>query len=374
MVSDSYAYWLPAEAIVSYYSYVTNFSVGTPPQSFRAVIDLDWNDLILPSSTCVSTIRHFCNPSNATYNANASSTYHPNGTITRVGYGPFFADAHLSEDVLIFTDGVQVPSQIFHEATHYTEWWTVEGFDIPFADSILGLSMGKEFQQGQWGLPNVLPSPLRNMVDQKVLEKNMFSIVFPSDEREQGSLTFGGYDEDLLDGELISHPMYPRNRTRWQLEVQSVSVKGSYNCGPEKILMHRNIPNTKGWLLSTEPFLGFSGPIASELYHYINGWNDGCATYPRVSCDELSSLPEIIIGLKGQNITLKGPDYVSKITVGDTPTCSIPHDDRDRCYVMIEWLGTGAADVAILGTPFLETVMGVWDWDTRTISFGNLKK
>jgi saccharopepsin len=246
-------------------------------------------------------------------------------------------------------------------------WVDVDNLGVPFPDGILGLAIGKEFTPGEFGTPNILPSPFRSMVDQKVLDKNMFSIVFPSEEREQGSLTFGGYDEDLLDGELISHPIYPKNTVRWQFEIQSVSMKGSYNCGPEKILVHRKIPNTKAWLLSTHPFIGFHGPIPAELLHYINGWYDGCATFPRVSCDDLSSLPEIIIGLKGQNITVRGQDYVRKITVPDTPGCSDPHDDRDRCYVMVNWTG-GLRDVVVLGAPFLERVMGVWNWDAQTVS------
>lgn len=348
------------------YTYITNLSVGTPPQSLRAVVDLDWADLILPSSTCISAIPRFCNPFNASYDANASSTYHENGTITNIRYGPLVAKARLSEDVLTFTDEVRVPAQIFHEITHYTDWWDFENLGFPFPDGVLGLAIDKERIPGQFGTPGILPSPFKNMVDQKILEKNMFSIVFPSEEREQGSLTFGGYDEDLLDGELISHPIYPENTTQWQFEIQSVSLKGSYNGSPERLLMHKKIPHTKAWLLSTQPLIGFGGSIPQELHHYISGVYDGCVIYPSVSCDDLSSLPDIIIGLKGQNITVRGQDYVSKVTLTENLPCPGFEEGRERCYVMIPQLAE--EDVVILGTPFLKRVMGVWNWDTQTVS------
>jgi saccharopepsin len=260
---------------------------------------------------------------------------------------------------------------MFEEITRYLSWWGGDWQD-PFPDGVLGLAIGKEHIPGEFGMPTTLPSPFRSMVEQHVLDKNLFSIVFPTEEREQGSLTFGGYDEDLLDGPLVSHAIYPPNTTSWQFEIESVSIRGAYNCVPNELLMYKKTPTTKAWLMSTRPTIGFHRSLANEIYYYINGWNDGCLNYPRVPCSDVSSLPDIIIGLKGQNITLMGKDYVSRITApdgGGRTGCYDPFDDKERCYAMIDWLGgPEGSRVAILGSPFLERVMGVWDWDARTVS------
>jgi saccharopepsin len=301
----------------------------------------------------------YCNPSNATYNASASSTYHENGNITRIIYGPSYAWAQLSEDTLTFPGGLQVPKQVFHEIKHY-EYVYDYGWGCEFFDGVLGLAADPSFTVPYWwGTPNVLPGQFKSMVDNNVLDTNMFSIVWPTEAREQGTITFGGYDEDLLEGELVPHALFPKNTTLWQVELEGLTLTDHYS---NEVLVDTPLPQVRDHFLSFHPIIGLNYYLAQSLLKHMHTWPSACVRYPIVDCDRLPSLPEIVFRFKGQNVTLRGEDYVRKLK---TPT-NCPDAD-DACHVMFDYLGS-QKDLVLLGTPFLERVMGVFNWDERTDS------
>ncbi|KAE9380048.1 acid protease [Stipitochalara longipes BDJ] len=358
-----YSDGVPIEA-QNFFLYTTNISLGTPPQSFRAVVDLNWADLSVPSSDCFCYTGRYCNPGNATYNASASSTYYDNGTITQISYGPFDAFARLSEDVLTFADGLQIPGQVFHDIKYY-QWVDYYYTDL-FDSAVLGLTIDKQWFPGNRGPPeaeNILPSPFRSMIDNNLLDENKFSIVWPSETQKEGSLTFGGYDETLLYGELTSLPLFPENTTKWQVELESISMIGDNDCGGKKVLVDKSIPGGKAFFMSVMPFIAFPYTIAQSLVHHMYAWNSPCGPYFVVDCDDVGSLPEITIGLKGQNVTLRGEDYVQKIEVPGY--CQPP--PGGECVVMIDSVMDTETTV-ILGMPFLKKMMGVFNWDEKTVS------
>ena len=317
----------------------------------------------MSSSDCFSRSPRYCGPGNTTYNASVSSTYYDNGTITQFSYGPFDAYARLSEDTLTFPNGLQIPSQVFHDIKYY-QW--VDSLYTDLFDSVLGLAVEKAWFPGgeppQWR--NILPSPFRSMIDNSILDENMFAIIWPSETQEEGSLTFGGYDEDLLDGELVAHPLFPENTTKWQVEIESVSMIGDNDCGGKKVLLNKSIPGGNAFMMSVMPFIAFPYSIAESLVHHMNSWGSRCGPYLVVDCDEVASLPEITIGLKGQNVTLRGEDYVQRIEFR-----GFCREEGMECVVMIEGI-TETENTVILGLPFLKKVLGVWNWDEKTVSCG----
>jgi saccharopepsin len=153
-----------------------NLSIGTPPQPFRAAIDINWSNLFVPSSSCVSRSPWYCRPSNASYDP-----MHPQSTSTtemgfkhQFGYNTVDAYARLSQDVLTIGDGqLQVPRQLFHELTYIVEG--VHPFDTGLFDGVLGLTVGPPSIPR---LNNLLPSPFRTMIDQNLLNANLFSIIW----------------------------------------------------------------------------------------------------------------------------------------------------------------------------------------------------
>lgn len=200
------------------------------------------------------------------------------------------------------------------------------------------------------------------MINQSLLDANMFSIVWPTDAREKGNIIFGGYDEDLLDGDLVTHPIFPENTTKWQVELESLSVIGSTEGGGREVLVDQPLPNGKAFFISLVPILAFPWDFAESLRQHIPHSPSACIRYPAVDCDKIHSFPEIVIGFKGQNVTLRGENYVRRI---ETPE-SYPKF-WDDCYLMIDNLPE-FEDMVFLGMPFLETVMGVWNWDEKTVS------
>jgi saccharopepsin len=165
----------------------------------------------------------------------------------------------------------------------------------------------------------------------------------------------------LLDGELISHALFPKDTTKWQVEMESVSLIGSNNHGGKKVLVDKPLPHRKAFFMSLLPFLAFPYYLAQSLIDHIDSEPSGCCRFPVVDCDKVSSLPEINIGFKEQNVTLRGEDYVRKLKM-------LNHcpDIEEECHLMIDYLPKDEK-LVILGMPFLEKVMGVWNWDEKTV-------
>jgi saccharopepsin len=97
--------------------------------------------------------------------------------------------------MLTLTEGVQIPGQVFHEIKYYEDVYYDPATELPL-DGVLQLAVDRPWPPHFQGSRNILPSPFRSMIDHSLLAINMFSIALPTKEREQGSLTFGGYDEN----------------------------------------------------------------------------------------------------------------------------------------------------------------------------------
>lgn len=277
--------------------------------------------------------------------------------------------ARLAEDTLTLADELQVPGQVFHDIKYYRSV-QVERWGGLF-DGALGLAIDGFWFPGSIEGPNILPSPFRTMVDNHFLDVNIFSIAWPSGTQEEGSLIFGGYDEDLLDGGLTPLPLFPEGTTKWQVEIESVTIIVDNDSGGKEALLHEPLPGYAAMTISTMPFILFPEPVAESLLRQLVKWSPSrCATFVVVDCDVVPSLPEIIIGLKGQNVTLRGEDYVQRRAY-PMWFCDDDNRTKDGCVVMISGI-FGPQDplenTVILGTPFLKHFMGVWNWDDRTIS------
>lgn len=334
--------------------YTTNISLGTPPQPFRAVVDLMWNDLFVPSAECRGS---HCE-TKAYYNSSASSSFSKNNTASRCFYGPIVASGHVNNESLTIADLV-VPNQPFHELNHYDTVWP--DFEHEHFDSVLGLAMDRSMLENPI-TQNILPSPIKRIVDEGLLDDNIFSILLPEHPGESGNIMFGGYNNDFFTGEPVSHPLFPESTTSWQIEVTSLALGDGYSATTDE-----SLPTWKGLLMSRYPILGFPQKVGSELLKHINVTPSRCFGNFVVDCNSISELPDLTIGFTGQKITLTGEDYISRIT---SPEGFCP-DPVEECVLMIETLPpipNIPNDTIVLGSTFLKKIYGIFDWDKRTIS------
>ena len=313
--------------------------------------------MFVPSIECAG---HRCEQKDK-YNNSESSTYVEDGTIKEVTYMGIYAFGKESIDVLTLESGLSLKDQHFVDMKYYVEVWP--DYEVEYFDSVLGLSIDKP-----WGSPEtpILQSPLKNMIDSRALDSNVFSLLLPDDERE-GDLMFGGYNDSFISGDLNIHPLYPAGTTTWQIEASRVSMHGKDASGGYGTLVNESLADHVAIILSETPILSFPWDIGNALRAQLNMTVSRCTPADIVPCDEISSLPTITLKLGGYDYELTGEDYVMKF---QPPECV---DFGLQCVPMIEstpnWgLPEGLpTDFIIVGTSFLSTVYTVFDWDDRSI-------
>jgi saccharopepsin len=92
--------------------YYAEIELGTPPQTFKVVLDTGSSNLWVPGVKCTS-IACFLH---SKYDASASSTYKANGTEFAIRYGSGSLEGYVSQDTLTIGD-ITVKNQLFAEAT-----------------------------------------------------------------------------------------------------------------------------------------------------------------------------------------------------------------------------------------------------------------
>ena len=234
--------------------------------------------------------------------------------------------------------------------SYITVWpdWEAE-----FFDSVLGLAVEQTWYDQERGS---MQTPFVNMIESGILDSNMFSVLLPNDERD-GDLMFGGYNDSFIPGDLVKHPLYPSNTTKWQIEAQQVSMHAKDTSGRRRTLVIESLAEHIAKVINSSAVLAFPTRIANILYSHLNWTRNSCSDMQVISCEEVSSLPTVTLMFGGHDYELNEEDYVARLL---PPECA---DLGIQCIPMIERIPDGVVpegiprDFIIIGSSLLKEVL-----------------
>ncbi|GAA5872722.1 hypothetical protein JCM8547_006325 [Rhodosporidiobolus lusitaniae] len=311
--------------------YFSEITLGTPPQSFKVVLDTGSSNLWVPSTRC-SSIACFLH---SKYDAKASSTYKANGTEFKIQYGSGALEGIISQDVLTIGD-LTVKHQDFAESTNEP------GLAFAFGkfDGILGLAYDTISVQ------HVVP-PFYQMISQGLLDDPVFAFWLGKDP-EQGEATFGGLDPAHYEGKIDYVPV--RRKGYWEVELEKVKF------GEEEL----ELENTGAAIDTGTSLIALPTDIAELINRDIGakkGWN-GQYT---VDCSTVPSLPALTFYFGGKPYKLDASDYILEVQ----GTCMSAFMGLD--------IPAPAGPIWIVGDVFLRKFYTVYDLGKNAVGFAKSK-
>ncbi|EWC45133.1 vacuolar protease A [Drechslerella stenobrocha 248] len=321
---------LPVENYLNaqYYSEIT---LGTPPQSFKVILDTGSSNLWVPGKDC-SSIACFLH---AKYDSSESSSYKANGTEFSIQYGSGSLSGFVSQDTLGIA-GLTVKGQDFAEATQEP------GLAFAFGkfDGILGLGYDTISV-------NRMVPPFYQMVNQKLLDEPVFAF-YLGDTETSSEAIFGGVDESHYEGDITWIPL--RRKAYWEVEFSALSF-GSETADFEET----------GAILDTgTSLLTLPSNIAEMLNAQIGAKKSWNGQYT-VDCDKVAGLPDMTFHLAGHNFTITSTDYTLNV--------------QGTCISAITALDMPAkiGPLAILGDAFLRKHYSIYDLGKNRVGIAKSK-
>ncbi|KAG8768439.1 Vacuolar protease A [Ceratobasidium sp. 428] len=308
-----------------YYSEIT---LGTPPQSFKVVLDTGSSNLWVPGKSCTS-IACFLH---AKYDSSSSSTYKANGTEFAIRYGSGSLEGFMSQDTLTIGD-LAVKKQDFAEATKEP------GLAFAFGkfDGILGLAYDRISVNG------AVP-PVYNMIEQGLLKDPVFSFRV-GEQPDGGEAVFGGIDDSHYKGKIHYVPV--RRKAYWEVELESVSL------GDDVL----ELENTGAAIDTGTSLIALPTDIAEMINTQIGAKKSWNGQYT-VECNTVPSLPDLSFKFGGKLYTLKGTDYTLNV--------------QGTCISAFTGLDINLPDggsIWIVGDVFLRKYFTVYDLGRDAVGF-----
>jgi hypothetical protein len=311
-------------------------------------IDLSWSPLFIPSISCWGAWcdhqRQYDHNFRA-FNSSLSTTYTPTTQTENLEYANMIFNGQIANDTFSF-GSIKIKEQPFLEATDispetFVHWY----FNY---SGVIGLSYGEENL--------TLPSPWRAIVDQKLLDRNIFSIELPQGPRDlqnprtNGALTIGGVNPKHAKAEFLDLPLAPG--LSWSVEVSSLSW------GNDSFLHQNFAPGACTALFSaTSTSILLPGYWASEITKKI-GAKDPNGFFLSFPCENRNFLPNLIFTFgSGDKVSMSPFEYSFEMIGGNL---TIP-----ECMVGFE---RGRENRIVLGWPFLQNFVSVFDHDEKVVS------
>lgn len=313
--------------------YFADIEIGTPPQKFKVILDTGSANLWVPSETCTS-IACFLHKK---YDNTLSSTYKPNGSSFEIQYGSGSMEGFVSRDHVMIGD-LKIEDQDFAEAT------TEPGLAFAFGkfDGILGLAYDTI------SVNKIVP-PFYKMIEQGLLDENLFAFYLGADESNGGEATFGGVDPDHFEGSIVYAPV--RRKGYWEVALNKIGF------GDEEL----ELPKTGAAIDTGTSLIAMPSEI-SEILNKEIGAKRGFAGQYTVDCDKVPSLPTLTFYLDNKPYMLEGKDYILNVQ----GTCISSFMGMD--------LPPPIGPMWIIGDVFLRKFYTVYDLDKNAVGFAKARK
>ncbi|GMM56907.1 proteinase A [Maudiozyma humilis] len=312
--------------------YYADITIGTPPQSFKVVLDTGSSNLWVPSAECTS-IACFLHQK---YDHSASSSYKANGTDFAIQYGSGSLEGYVSQDTITLGD-LTIEKQDFAEATNEP------GLAFAFGkfDGILGLAYDSISV-------NKMVPPFYNAVNQGAVDQARFAFYLGDNAEgsgeagEGGEATFGGIDKSKYTGDITWLPI--RRKAYWEVKFDAIGLDKEF----AELSNHGAVIDT-GTSLITLP---------SDLAEIINsqiGAKKGWTGQYTVDCDTRESLPDLSFKLDGTVFTISPFDYTLEVS-GSCISAITPMDFPEP-----------VGPLAIIGDAFLRRYYSIYDLDNNAV-------
>lgn len=314
---------------------VGTIGIGTPAQEFRFIFDTTYSNMWISSLNCTN-----CGGKKR-YNNSASTTYIEDGAPIQTGWDLGFR----SVDQVSFGD-VIIKNQSFIEMI------TVEDkFELAPYDGLFCLSFDQDAQE------NVV-TPLRQMVDQKLIDHEIFSIYQNS---SGGEIVFGGLNQEHIKGFIHWFPNY--DLINWAVRMDSIILRHDDKHSPEvvkvcgngcKVHIYTFLPYIKG---PPEEVRTINEAIGAELDE------DDETLFVLPNCD-LSELPNLVFKIEFSEFKLTPEQYIQKVRKNDKIVCVSSIHAVDPYRFPNYWF---------IGSSVIGHIFTIFDSETRTIGFAEAR-
>ncbi|KAM5345687.1 hypothetical protein ACJ41O_011548 [Fusarium nematophilum] len=311
--------------------YFSEITIGTPPQSFKVVLDTGSSNLWVPSQQCGSIACYL----HSKYDSSASSSYKSNGSDFEIHYGSGSLTGFVSNDVVQIGD-LKIENQDFAEAT------SEPGLAFAFGrfDGILGLAYDRISVNG------IVP-PFYQMVNQKLLDEPVFAF-YLGDQEGESEAVFGGIDESHYTGDIEYIPL--RRKAYWEVDLDAIALG-------DEVAEQENT----GAILDTGTSLNVLPSALAELLNKEIGAKKGYNGQYTVDCAKRETLPDITFTLAGSNYSLPATDYILEVS----GSCISTFQGMD--------FPEPVGPLVILGDAFLRRYYSVYDLGKNAVGLARSK-
>ncbi len=191
------------------------------------------------------------------------------------------------------------------------------------------------------------PSPWFNMVNQSLLDANLFALELPmgvehwQDIKRWGEISFGGTSSKYDCANFSRLPLSSYNDQVWAVEAQSLTWEN------ETHPIHEDFANlTLAGFDTTSWFIGLPGNWPQKIYESVEHDCPGFAFNCQIDCLQRKKMPNFTFGLAGKKFTITPYDY--------TVEFEGPAKTKVCFFDIIPTEGYYPVDAIVLGKPFME--------------------